>query len=380
VSVRGANAAGQVDESPLSRPRTWLEPRDGLAIDADTWRIAHGYHLDAERSHNLAAHGAGVLVGLTVAPVGGMDLGVFPGVGIDPVGRFLVVPTRQRLRIEQNVSSTSTTFVVAYQLPLSPGEDGRANEQAVVQVLPSLPAEPHLELARIRLSSKGGISLPEDPADPHDGELDTRYRLLAGGHARGAVAVAELVLPDAGEAHVGIAALMARAINLDEAYRARYLGRVEPGDTLPESTILYTAGNQEFTINAGITNWLKSFLDSGGTLLGDGCHAAPADPFGGAFDKLSSSVNRQMRRIVGGDRLLMAHYLFGSPPPGLAKADFGLVLAGGGVVYMASDFGCILGGVGDPAPPRATIRASEEFSTNLAAYTHERSAITSFLE
>jgi hypothetical protein len=309
-----------------------------------------------------------------------MDLGVFPGVGIDPLGRFLVVPSRLRLRIEQNISATGRAYVVAYQLPINPGEDGRASEEAIVQVVQALPEEPHLELARIALSSKGGISMPEDPVDPREGELDARFRLLAGGHARGTVAVAEIAFPDAGEAHAGIAALLARAINLDGAYRAQFIGRVEPGEQLPDATILYTTGNQEFTVNAGIISWLKSFLDAGGTLVGDGCHAQPADPFGSAFDKLSSSVNRQMRRIVGGDRILMAHYLFGSPPPGLAKADFGLVLAGGGVIYMASDFGCVLGGVGDPAPSRAVIRASEEFSTNLAAYTHERSSVTSFLE
>lgn len=379
--MRGSNGTGQyVDDSPLGRPRTWLEPRDGLAIDAETWRIAHGYHVDAERSHSLSAHGPGVLVGLNVIPVGGMDVGVFPGVGIDPAGRFLVVPNRVRLRVEPNVASGGTAYIVAFQPPLQPGEDGRAREETIVQVVGSLPAEPYLELARVAVSSSAGISNPEDPADPQSGELDTRFRLISGGQARGSVAIAELALPEAGQAHAGVAALMARAISLDGAFRARYLGRVEPGDTLPEATILYVSGNQDFTVNAGTASWLKSFLESGGTLLGDGCHATPADPFGAAFDKLAVSINRQMRRIVGGDRILMAHYLFGAPPPGLAKADNGLVLAGGGVVYLASDFGCILGGVGDPAPTRATIRASEEFATNLAAYACERAAVTSFLQ
>jgi hypothetical protein len=373
-----SNGAGE--ETALKRGLTWLEPRDGLAIDAETWRVAHGYHIDADRSHNLAAHGAGVLAGLNVVPVGGMELGIFPGVGIDPLGRFLVVPTRMRLRVEENVSATGMAYVVVFQAPLSPGDDGRAKEETVLQVVTAPPSEPYIELARIVLGAGQGISYPEDPVDPRGGEIDTRYRLIAGGHARGEVAVAEIAFPDAGEAHTGVAALIARAINLDGVFHARFVGRVQPGDTLPDATILYSSGNREFSVTSGIANWLKAFLDAGGTLVGDGCHAVPADPFGSAFDKLSRDVNRQMRRLVAGERLLMAHHLFGAPPPGLAKADSGLVLAGGGVIYMASDFGCVLGGVGDPAPARSTIRASEEFATNLAANAHERATVTSFLE
>ncbi len=368
------------EENALKRSLTWLEPRDGLAIDAETWRVAHSYHTDSARAHNLAAHGTGVLVGLNVVPIGGMGLGVFPGVGIDPLGRFLVVQNRLRLKVEENISATGIAYVVVYQSGLFPSDDGRAKEETVVQVVGSPPPEPHLELARIVLGSRAGVSYPEDPVDPRGGEIDTRYRLIAGGHARGEISVAELALPDAGEAHVGVAALTARAINLDGAYHARYVGRIQPGDSLPEATILYVSGNREFSVSSGISNWLRSFLDGGGTLVGDGCHAAPADPFGGSFDKLSREVNRQMRRAVAGDRLLMAHHLFGAPPPGLAKADSGMVLAGGGVIYMASDFGCILGGAGEPAPARSSIRASEEFATNLAATAHERSIVTSFLE
>lgn len=366
--------------NPLSQALTWLEPKDGLAIDAETWRVAHSYHVDAGRNHNVAAHGAGVLAGLSVLPVGGMELGVMAGVGIDPLGRFVVVPSRLRLKVDSSISATGMAYVVAYLAPLHPSDDGRALEETTVQVVSELPAEPHLELARIVLSANASISYPEDPVNPRAGEIDARYRAIAGGHARGEVTVAEVELQDAGDAHAGVASLVARAINLDGAYRARYLGKVQPGDGLPDSTLLYVSGNREFSVSSGVTNWLKAFLDGGGTLVGDGCHATPADPFGGAFDKLSREVSRQMRRVAAGERLLVAHHLFGAPPPGLAKADSGLVLAGGGVIYMASDFGCILSGDGDPAPARSSIRACEEFATNLAATAHERAGVTAFLE
>ncbi|MEA2585122.1 MAG: hypothetical protein QOF33_3207, partial [Thermomicrobiales bacterium] len=89
------------EESPLARSLTRFEPRDGLVIDAETWQVAHTYHVESGRGHNLAAHGAGILVGLEVIPVGGTSLGVLPGVGIDPLGRFLVVPSPTRVTVEE---------------------------------------------------------------------------------------------------------------------------------------------------------------------------------------------------------------------------------------------------------------------------------------
>jgi hypothetical protein len=74
------------------------------------------------------------------------------------------------------------------------------------------------------------------------------------------------------------------------------------------------------------------------------------------------------------------HHIFGAPPPGVVKTDVGLVLAGGGVVYCASDYGCMLSGGGDSPAARASIHAVEEFATNLAATARERSLATSFLE
>ncbi|HEY7036195.1 MAG TPA: hypothetical protein VH482_32980 [Thermomicrobiales bacterium] len=368
------------EESPLARGLTRFEPRDGLVIDAETWQIAHTYHVESGRGHNLAAHGAGILVGLEVVPVGGAALGVLPGVGIDPLGRFLVVSSPTRVTIEESASLTGIAYVVLLQPSIGADADGRVKEESVVQVVGTPPEGPHLELARVRVSGKASIAYPEDPLDPREGELDVRYRLAAGGHARGEVTVAEVTLPDAGEAHVGVAALLARAIGLDGAYRARYVGPVQIGDALPDASILYTSGNREFSATDGVVTWLRSFLDGGGTLVGDGCHATPADPFGGAFDKLSRSVNRQMRRVVGGDRLLWAHHLFAAAPPGLAKADTGMILAGGGIVYCASDYGCVLSGAGDPPPSRAAIQALEEFATNLAATARERALARTFLE
>lgn len=367
-------------ESPLERRLTWLEPRDGLVIDADTWRVAHGYHVDLDKSHNLAAHGTGVLAGLEVVPTGGRNLGVLPGVAIDPAGRLLVIPSPVRVTVEENASLTGIAFVVLIQPRQSPDPNGRMKEEALVRVTSSVPDEPYLELARIRIAGQTSLAYAEDPVDPRPGEIDVRYRPLAGGSAKGEVLIAEVLLPDAGEAHLGAAALLARAINHDGAYRARFIGTVQVGDPLPEGTLLYASGNRDFNASTGVSNWLKSFLDGGGTLVGDGCHATPADPFGGAFDKLTRAVGRQMKRVVGGDRLLWAHHNFAAAPPGLTRTDPGMILAGGGVIYCASDYGCILSGDGDPPPNRAMIRSLEEFGTNLAATTRERALARTFLE
>lgn len=380
MSARAAKteAYSSGTETPLTQILTRLEPRDGLVIDAEAWLVAHNYHDETDHCHNLAAHGAGVLVGLEVVPAGGRQLGVLPGVGIDPTGRLLIVPGPVRLEIEEDVARSGHVHAILRALNADPDDDGRVKEEALVQAVSIPPERPYLELARIDLGAQGGFNFPTDPRLPKAGEIDFRYRTLAGGHVRGEVAVADLSLSDAGDGHDGGGALLARAINVDGAYRARYIGAFEVGDRLPEVTILYLSGSKEFAIGDGIAGWLRSYLEGGGLLIGDGCHSAPADPFGAAFDKLSKAVGRQLKRVVAGDRLLWSHHVFGAPPPGQVKTDVGLVLFGGGMAYCASDYGCVLGGGGDTPAPRATIRAVEEFASNLAASARERSLALAF--
>ena len=172
--------------------------------------------------------------------------------------------------------------------------------------------------------------------------------------------------------------LLARAVNHDSAFRARFVGNVSRGEVLPDGGILYVTGSTDFTLNQEGVEWLRGFVDSGGTLVGDGCHATPADPFGTAFDRLAKALGRQLRRVMPGDRTLWSHHAFGAPPPGAIKTDVGLVLAAEGVIYCASDYGCVLRG-GAAAPiPRSAIHAVEEFATNLAAIAHERLQSQSF--
>lgn len=378
MSARAAKGSTS-NGAPLAGGLVRLEPRDGLVIDAEAWSLAHAYHDQSDSSHNLAAHGAGVLAGLEVVPAGGRRLGVLPGIGIDPTGRLLVNSSPLRLEIEESVARAGVVFVVLRREDADPDDDGRIKEASIVQAMGSLPDEPHLELARIDLGAQGSFSVASDPSRPRPGEIDLRFRQVAGGQARGDVAIADLALPDAGEGHAGGGALLARAINVDGVYRARYTGEVRPGDAIGDVSILYTSGAKEFSLNEGTTNWLKSFLEGGGTLIGDGCHSAPADPFGAAFDKLGKALGRQLKRVVPGDGLLWAHHVFGAPPAGQVKTDVGLILAGGGVVYCASDYGCVLAAAGETPPARAVIRAVEEFATNLAVSARERSQAISFV-
>jgi hypothetical protein len=378
VSARAARAT--TNGAPFRGGLIRLEPRDGLVIDAEAWLVAHAYHDQSDSGHNLTAHGSGVLVGLEVLPAGGRRLGVLPGAAIDPTGRLLVNPSPARIEIEEAVAHAGLVYIVLRRADAEADEDGRVKEDAIVQAVSALPEEGHVELARLDLGAQGNFTHAADPRVPKPGEIDLRYRPAAGGHARGQVVVADLRLPDAGDGHVGGGAALARAISVNGAYRARYAGEVRPGDPLGDVTVLYVSGSKEFSVNEGTTAWLKSFLESGGTLFGDGCHATPADPFGPAFDKLGKAVGRQLKRVVNGDRLLLAHHVFGAPPPGRVGTDVGLVLAGGGVVYCASDYGCVLAGAGDPPLHRAAIRAVEEFSTNLAATARERSLAMTLVE
>jgi hypothetical protein len=365
---------------PLTRRFTRLEPRDGLVIDAEAWQVAHAYHDQASACHNLAAHGAGVLAGLEVVPAAGREVGVLPGVGIDPQGRLLVVPSPVRFEIDPSVAQAGRAIIVLASADGDADDDGRVQEDVVVQAV-APPADPSaIELARIDLGAQGSFRFPNDPRRPQPGEIDIRFRALAGGHARGVVTVADLVLSDAGDGHENGGALLARAINSDGQFRARYAGSVTVGDALPDVNLLYVSGSTEFAIGDGLAGWLRGFIQGGGMLIGDGCHSTPADQFGAAFDRLAKAVGRQLKRVVTGDQLLWSHHIFGAPPPGLVKTDVGLILAGGGVVYCASDYGCILAGGGEPPAPRPAIKAVEEFATNLAASARERAFTLSFVE
>ncbi|MGH2562174.1 MAG: hypothetical protein ACRDJH_24200 [Thermomicrobiales bacterium] len=378
MSARAAKGAA-TNGAPLGG-LVRLEPRDGLVIDAEAWLVAHAYHDQTAFSHNLAAHGYGVLAGLEVVPAGGRRLGVLPGISIDPAGRLMVNPSPVRVEIEDAAALAGLVLIVLRRADADPDDDGRIKEEAIVQAVGVPPEEPYVELARVDLGAQGSFAAATDPARPKPGEIDLRFRPIAGGHARGDVTVADLALPSAGEGHAGGGALLARAINVEGSFRARYAGELRPGDTIGDITILYASGNKEFTLNEGTTSWLKSFLEGGGSLIGDGCHAAPADPFGAAFDKLGKAIGRQLKRVVTGDRILWAHNIFGAPPPGLVKTDVGLILAGGGVVYCASDYGCMLSGAGESPPARAAIRAVEEFAANLAASARERALALSLVE
>jgi hypothetical protein len=354
----------------LGEGLTRLDPYDGLVVDAGTWTAAHGYHEAVDRIHGLAAHGPGVLVGLEVVPAGGKTVGVLPGVGLAVDGSVLVLP--KPVQASLTAGGGGTVLVILRRADEEPDDEGRVREGCEVQATTTLPDEPHLELARVALGSASEVRHPGDPRRPNPDELDLRFRLVAGGHARGLIEVADLAV-GAGGGHTGGGALFARAVSRDSAYHARYVGEVKPGSQLSSGSILYISGDADFSLNEGSTSWLRSFLDSGGTVVGDGCHATAADPFGAAFDRLAKAAGRQLRRVVDGDRMLWSHHAFGAPPPGAVKTDIGLVLAGDGMIYCASDYGCVLRGARDNPFPRSAIHAVEEFCTNLVALARERS-------
>ena len=382
AAVRGSRRPAQPShETPITRGLTRLEPRDGLVVDAETWATAHGFHDDVSRLHGLAAHGWGVVLGLEVVPSGGRDVGVSPGIALDPTGNALVLTSGVRLSLDTAGVPAGPVRIVMLREDEEPDDDGRLEEIAVVRAVAdgAPPSEPHVELARVVLGAQATVGYPVDPRQPNPDELDTRFRAIAGGHARDTVEVAELVIPEAGGGHAGAAALLARAVERGGAFRTRYAGEVRIGNPVPDGGILYATGSADFSLPGGSVEWLRAFLDGGGTVIGDGCHATPADPFGGAFDRLAKTLGRQLRRVIAGDRLLWAHHAFGAAPPGLVKTDIGLVLAAGGLVYCASDYGCVLRGGADAPSHREAIRAVEEFAANLVATASERRQAQAFL-
>ncbi|HEX8969425.1 MAG TPA: hypothetical protein VF937_16200, partial [Chloroflexota bacterium] len=162
-----------------------VDPTAGMMIGVDTWREAHDYHRQQLSRHHLALHGWGVVEGLQVTLVDGVDntLYIHPGLAIDSDGRFVVVPQPQTLRI--TTTERRTVFLVLQFRDVPADPSGNTPWQVVeayrIQERERLPEEPYLELGRIEFDPGAGpVRLPANSDAPGPNELDVRSRVEIG--------------------------------------------------------------------------------------------------------------------------------------------------------------------------------------------------------
>ena len=399
-----------------------VNPFQGLVVDADTWRDAHTYHRDQQRLHVLAYHQIGIVSGLEVTASDPPDqsVNIHPGMGIDPEGNVIIVPEVQRHKLQTREKAKVYLVIQFREIPAGPhqppdgGEPTRILEAYRIQERDKFPDEPYLELARIDYDpAEQAVVDAKNPLKPGKNEIDLRSRLKAAAELPEAAPAAPSVAPPEAppvEAPapvepekpsaavekaspvretitLGYAVLGEASKDLHSAGLKSLIGEmnllhnvefslkenVSLDKDIKQCKILYLTGNTTFELTAKQQEVLGAFLESGGIIFGEGCSDGQAEAggkgtkeFGLAFNQLASQLNCKLENVQRGHPLLSSAYVFSAIPEG---TEPGMLLAGGKMVYSASDYGCAWqGGRPDQPLSREIIRSSIEIATNIIKY------------
>jgi hypothetical protein len=380
-----------------------VNPFQGLIIDADTWRDAHNYHRDQLRLHTLAFHKTGIVAGLNVTASSPPDLSVtvHPGMGVDSDGNIILVSQKQRYRLQTQKTGVVYLVIQFREVPSEPyqpadgGQPTRIIEAYRIEERDKLPAEPHLELARIDFDpARGKIEDARLAATPAKNEVDLRFRqemVAPVGEAEKVTTIIKEVpvreVPGqpvetitVGHAVLGTASKDLHVTGLKSL--ARDLGRqgnlaanleesVSLDKDLKRYTMVYLTGRGQFELSVEQQASLNRFLQAGGVILGEGCadgegQTRGAREFGLAFNQLANQLKRKLETVKRGHPLLSVLNVFSDVPQG---AEPGMLLEGGRVIYSGSDYGCAWqGGHQDQSLSRDIIRSAFEMGANMAAY------------
>lgn len=368
-------------------PTRRLKPIDGLVVTAAVWEEAHDYHRLSRRAHDLLAHGCGILAGLDVVASDPPDATVYirPGAAIDPNGELIVVP--QPVAYDLGQAQGDLYLVLTYaesDAQPAPGSDSArlyAQTGYQIEARPTLPQEPHVELARVRRQGRQSAILNATvAAHPGVNEIDQRARRIVALKQRQTAGIAVC--------YVGDPAMKAQL-------RAGYLAGVDAlagaasraGNTdfwvdddvalssaLDRYALVYVVGLGAAPMSPEDMNGLYACLQRGGTVLLEGCHrvgdGAAADA--ALLDALGS-LGVQPAEVQPGHALLSAPWLFAVLPAGYDADRPGRLLARDGVIFSASDYGSVWQGLrrGGPAT-REEIRAAHELGANMLVYALRR--------
>lgn len=369
-------------ELPLAQHRR-LAPFDGLAIDVGAWRDAHDYHRAHQRLHTLGYHGFGIVQGLEVTAHDPPDRTVIihPGMAIDRDGNCIIVTEPQRVALESRAAASIHIVIQYRELPTDqrPGlVDGdlhpaRMLETFAISERAQLPAEPHLELARVRLrAATATIRNAQDGWRPAAEEIDARYRLPAA--VRPQIDLAIGFAWSGPGTWAGWTRPLEGIHHLVQELRASG-ARVQTielrGSDFSSCDLVYLVGQGQIQLGPPERQALAGFLNDGGAMLAetsDSFGREEAQEFTRVFNGLAAEVGRPIKPVEAGHPLLASHYLFNTVPPG-AAATGGWLAEGDGLMLSTMDYGFAwAGGHTDRPLPRPAIRMTMEFGMNLAAY------------
>lgn len=375
-------------EELMQQRVTGINPFNELAIDAEIWRTAHNYHHTHRFIHALAAHRAGILVGLEVLAAADRTVLVAPGVAVDPDGYTMVLRDPVTLPIEPVGKSTVyVTISFRCEADSSSGvmvgsglQYFREHESGKVDATRE-PKGPCVELARI-YSSKADAKIADaaDPADPKSNEINLLYRPIGFPHCYADIGIGELSYVASEGArwnpnHSGLWNLLREGSG--RGFALRFTGE-GPGADLPEQkdppAMLYVAGaGAMMDIGTEDVDGISRFLDSGGLLFAEA--SGGSRDFGASFEKLAGQLKSKPARVGKGHPLLSSHYVFSSPPSG-ARTQGDLVAdLDRGIIFSSYDYGGAWQGEldrPDAENARERIRQSQEFGLNVVAHAAQR--------
>jgi hypothetical protein len=379
----------------------------GLVIDADTWKDAHNYHRDQQRLHLLAFHKTGIVSGLELTAFNPADssVSINPGIAIDPDGNLIIVQQKQRYKVQSREKGTVYLVLQFREIPSEPfqppegGQPTRILEAYRIQERDKLANEPYVELGRIEFDPGSGvIKDAKNPAKPGLNEINLSFRetaLQSGGASPAPIREAQPQSPQAPQVIIQKADKQ-EAFNIGHAVvgegdknlhveglknLARESGRqlnlaanldtnINLASNLTKYSFIYLTGTGRFELTPEQINSLSSFLQSGGTILGQVC-SQPGDPkstkeFGLAFNRVAGQLNCKLGIAQRGNPLLSGVNVFSEAPPGCEPA---MLMEGGRVIYSGSDYGCAWEGGHPSTPlPREIIRNAFEIGINFMAY------------
>ena len=377
----------QLQEFPTRR----IKPVDGMAVTAEVWEEAHGYHRQRQRFHELLSHGAGIVSGLDVIASDPPDSAVYiqPGLAVDPQGRAIVLNEPVTYDVGHGAEGLLYVLLSYGETLPRPADPDRPDSPLYVQAEFGIearsdwPDEPCVELARIRREGRESpIFDAQDRAHPGPNEIDLRFRRDVG--------AAPPELASVGISYVGGGMKDVRH-SQGMSYLARAFGRsasdrrerrlnvdhnVALGPGLERYTLLYLVGQGSFQLDRDEMEALYAYIQGGGTVLIESCRRnvtegdPPADT---SFYNLLADLGVELNELRPDHRLLTEPYLFAAPPGGFETQGTPRVAVSEAVIFSTYDYGCLWQGERrTSSASRDEIRAALDWGCNIVTYAVKR--------
>ncbi|MBI5879543.1 MAG: DUF4159 domain-containing protein [Chloroflexi bacterium] len=368
-----------IDELIKQLPTRRLKAMDGLAVTADVWDEAHDFHRLQDQYHAALMHASGIVAGLEVIAGDPPDSTVYvkPGMALDSEGRLIVLSQATTYDIGKTLSGP-VLLCLSYaesRPTLDEGGQQDANRmhvfaQYALEAVPTLPATPVVELARVRRSDRNApIVNARDAAHPEANAIDLRYRASIAPPPATVVTIAVgYVGGERNDRHARGVDLLAQAMSRTGGVRVNVDDQVALSGKLDAYALVVVIASGKAALTADEMTGLYHYLQAGGTVLLESCRhdAAGAPPADAMFRDALGSLGIKVADVPRTHALLSRPNLFGAPPAGFETQGPTKISVADGVLFSEADYGCLWQGERRGAPAsREEIRAAHEWGENI---------------